>query len=119
MAKKLSNYLRTHRKRSRLSQAEIAYLLGCRDGAKVSRYERKVREPGLRTILALELVFGIPARELFAGIYDEVKETAVRRAKILLKQLEISGPGCLREVKKEEVLKRIQEADDNQPPDIK
>ncbi len=35
---KLANYLRAYRKRSGLSQSEVAYLLGCKNGAQVSRY---------------------------------------------------------------------------------
>jgi len=69
MAYKLNNYLRTYRKRASLSQDEVAYLLGCRSGAKVSRYERFARQPTLQTALAYEAIFGVPVRELFAGIY--------------------------------------------------
>ena len=38
---KLENYLRTYRKRSGLTQREVAFLVGCRNGAQVSRYERR------------------------------------------------------------------------------
>ena len=45
MASYLHNYLRTYRKRAGLSQAEVAFLLGCHSGAKVSRYEHAARRP--------------------------------------------------------------------------
>ena len=72
MSHKLENYLRTYRKRSGLSQDEVAYLLGCQNGTKVSRYERFARKPSLETLFAYEVVFGAPARELFAGVYQKV-----------------------------------------------
>ena len=68
MAHRLPNYLRTHRKRAGLSQDEVAFLLGCRSGAKVSRYERLARRLSLETAFAYEALFGVPARELFAGV---------------------------------------------------
>jgi len=37
MSHKLQNYLRTYRKRNSLSQDEMAFLLGCQSGTKVSR----------------------------------------------------------------------------------
>ena len=71
---KLENYLRTYRKRSGLSQDEVAFLLGCQNGTKVSRYERFARKPSLETLFAYEVVFGASARELFAGAYQKVEK---------------------------------------------
>ena len=51
MTHNLENYLRTYRKRSNLSQDEVAFLLGCRGGTKVSRYERHARKPNLEQFL--------------------------------------------------------------------
>jgi len=87
MAHRLPNYLRTHRKRAGLSQDEVAYLLGCRSGAKVSRYERLARRPSLETAFAYEAVFGVPARELFAGIFEKVEREVVKRARVLAGKL--------------------------------
>jgi transcriptional regulator with XRE-family HTH domain len=87
MAHKLHNYLRTYRKRSGLSQAEVAFLLGCKDGSMASRYERFRRQPPPETILAYEIIFGTPARELFAGLYQKVEEKTKRRAKLLARKL--------------------------------
>lgn len=74
------NYLRTHRKRASLSQRHIAMLLGARSGTKISRYEHYSRIPDLMTVFALEIIYGIPARDLFAGMYDEARRTTLRRA---------------------------------------
>ncbi|MGH9417027.1 MAG: helix-turn-helix transcriptional regulator [Terriglobales bacterium] len=63
----LDNYLATHRKRSGLSQQEIAWLLGHRSGAEIALFEKNRRDPNLKTALGLEIIFGVPAAELFAG----------------------------------------------------
>ena len=84
---KLPNYLRRYRKRARLSQEELAFLLGSGSGAKVSRYERFRRIPGLETALACEAIFGVPVRELFAGIFQKVEGNTGRRARLLARRL--------------------------------
>ena len=87
MSKKIHNYLRTYRKRSSLSQDEVAYLLGCQSGTKVSRYERSARKPNLETILAYAVVFGAPGRELFAGTFEKVEKKISNRAQLLTRKL--------------------------------
>src|SRR5256885_6196067 len=64
------NWLGTYRKRAGLPQREVAFLVGCRNGAQVSRYEKRRRLPPLRTALACEAAFGVPVSELFAGLRD-------------------------------------------------
>jgi len=83
MASRLPNYLKTYRKRAGLSQDEVAFLLGCKSGAKVSRYERLARRPSLETAFAYEALFGVPARELFAGVYQKVEGEIAKRARAL------------------------------------
>ena len=71
--RKLHNYLRTHRKRTGLSQREVAFLVSAsRGGAHVSRHEKRHRLPPLRTALAYESLYGIPVAKLFAGVYVKV-----------------------------------------------
>lgn len=81
--KPLDNYLRTERRYARLSQEDIAFLLGSRDGAQVSRYERGRRLPSLETAIAYEAILGIPIRELFLGIFQKVDLEVKARARIL------------------------------------
>jgi len=92
----LPNYLLTNRKRVRLSQEEVAFLLGGRGeskGSKISREESYGREPSLRDALAYELLYGKSIRELFAGIREEVEQEMVRRAKLLnLRKVETDSP---------------------------
>lgn len=82
----LPNYLLTNRKLTTLSQEEVAFLLGANGetkGSKISRDESFKREPGLRDVLAYELIYGKPARELFAGVYEQVEQEVAQRAKTL------------------------------------
>jgi transcriptional regulator with XRE-family HTH domain len=89
---KLENYLRTYRKRSGLSQDEVAFLLGCQSGTKVSRYEHSQRKPNLETLFAYEVMFGAPARELFAGTYQKVEKRISNRAQLLTRKLSRATP---------------------------
>jgi transcriptional regulator with XRE-family HTH domain len=84
---KLDNYLRTYRKSCGLSQREMAFLLGCQSGAKVSRYEHSKRLPPLETIFAYEVVLGIPAAELFAGVQEQAERKARHRVRLLARRL--------------------------------
>src|SRR4051812_16700978 len=79
----LPNYLRANRKRLALSQDEVAFLLGTRSGAKVSRYEHFVRVPSLETALAYEVIFKRSISELFGGLYQKAEKEIGQRAKIL------------------------------------
>ncbi len=88
-ARPLPNYLKTYRKRSSFTQREVAFLLGCKHGSKVSRYERGERVPSLRTVLACELVFRALARDLFAGTHQGVSAELRDRARELFKELDL------------------------------
>ncbi|MBI3818854.1 MAG: helix-turn-helix domain-containing protein [Planctomycetes bacterium] len=77
-----------HRKRSGLSQHEVAVLLGCQSGAKVSRYECGDRVPLLPDILALEIIYRAPARDLFAKTFDVVAPKIKGRAQKLSRDLD-------------------------------
>lgn len=89
-AQSLFNLLLKYRKRSALSQEDVAFLLGVQSGAKVCRYERFLREPGLQTALAFEAIFGCPISELFPGLFAKAQmEVRVRAKK--LQQKEIRG----------------------------
>jgi len=76
-----------YRKRSGLSQEELAYLLDAESASKVSRYERSSRIPGLKALIGYELIFGLTIEELFAGMYDNIQENVHDRAAQLLNTL--------------------------------
>ena len=106
MSAKLQNYLRTYRKRSGLSQDEVAFLLGCQSGTKVSRYEHSQRKPTLETLFAYEMVFGVPARELFAGVYQKVEKRILNRTHLLTRKLSRATPTPMA-ARKLQILKAI------------
>src|SRR5947208_11233269 len=76
---RLDNYLRTYRKRSGLTQSEVAFLLGCKTSAQVSRYEKQHHLPPLRTALACGTIFRVHLPELFAGIQESVDQEIAER----------------------------------------
>jgi transcriptional regulator with XRE-family HTH domain len=66
------NYLRAQRKRSGLTQREIAFLLGRKHDAIVSRFERRTRVPTLDAAFSLSVIFGVPLDELFPGFQEDL-----------------------------------------------
>lgn len=95
MAQPLHNYLRTYRKHAGLSQSEVAFLLGCRDGSRVCRHERFRRRPSLEVAMAYEALFQVSVRELFAGLYRKVASDTALRAKALTQELALRGSNRL------------------------
>jgi len=89
----LPNYLRTYRKRSGLSQKEVAFLLGFHSDSNVSRYEAPNHRPNLEALFAFEIIYDTPARELFAGVYDETKKKIQQRLRLLSEQWHAAGSG--------------------------
>jgi transcriptional regulator with XRE-family HTH domain len=85
--KKLPNYLRTYRRRAGLSQPDVAFLLGCKSKAKISRFELGTNLPTLKTALAYQAIFGVPVSELFAGVFEEIEREVTERAKLLQRTL--------------------------------
>lgn len=88
MSQKLPNYLKTYRKRACLSQDEIAFLLGSKSGAKISRYERFKRQPSLKILFKYAVIFKTPPEELFLGIYQKAEDEVLKSTKLLIKKLE-------------------------------
>ena len=86
--RKLLHYLRSYRKIVGLSQEELARLLGCQYGTKVSRYEQFQRSPALVTAIAYEIIFQAPLKSMFAGLYSQVEERVRRQARSLLAEVE-------------------------------
>lgn len=89
---RLTNYLRSHRKRSGLSQSEVAFLLGGGSGSKISAYERNAREPSLCALLAFELLYEAPLKELFAGLHERVRQELARRTRLLGQRWSAAAP---------------------------
>jgi transcriptional regulator with XRE-family HTH domain len=108
----LQNYLRAHRRRAGLYQHEVAALLGAASGDKVSLHEKFARKPAVNAVFAYEIIFNRPARELFAGDYEEVRLAVRSRAERLAKRLreETPEPQPLLVARKLELLRAVTES---------
>lgn len=91
MQKPLHNYLRAYRKRSGLTIAEVAYLLGSEHGITVSRHERGERSLDLDTALAYGFILGAELHQLFEGQAAEIEVAVRKRAATLAASLREVG----------------------------
>jgi len=89
---RLDNYLRMHRKRADLSQAEVAFLLGLENGSDVSRHEQNRRVPSLDAALAYEVILGQPVVELFAGRIERLARRLSSPASRLAERIDPNDP---------------------------
>jgi transcriptional regulator with XRE-family HTH domain len=69
---RLISYLRAHRKRSGLTQKELAFLVGIKSGTQLSRFERLKREPSAEMLIAFMIIFKKPPEELFPHTHDRI-----------------------------------------------
>jgi transcriptional regulator with XRE-family HTH domain len=86
--RRLLNYLKTYRKHSGLSQSDISFLIRLKDKSELSRYERGVRQPSLRTALACQELYGVAVSDLFAGLSDIVARDTRHQMKKLQSRLQ-------------------------------
>lgn len=91
-AGELPNYIRTYRKRAFLTQSEVAFLLGAKSSAGVSRHERFKQIPDLETLLAYEVLFRAPVRNLFKGTHAQVEGKLRKRVRLLIQKLTDAYP---------------------------
>ena len=96
---KLPNYLRTYRRRLHLSQDDVAFLLGSKSGAQISRYERAQQAPTLRILLAYQFLLGTPIRELYGGVAQKSERDLKKRIRRLIQELTRGELGRLSKVK--------------------
>jgi len=87
----LGSYLRTHRKRSGLSQRELADILGLLTEWQVSQHEKSLTVPILLTAMSYEILFRVPISRLFPGIYETVRDNVESRLAELEKRLQQSS----------------------------
>ena len=116
----LTSYLRTFRRRTRLSQNEIAFLLcgGCKSettkrkcsatGTTVSRHESGQQRPSLETLIAYEIIFGTQLNTIYPERYAALHQRIRNRAAALLDEL-LEVPPSPRQVQKVAALRRIVE----------
>src|SRR6267142_3316180 len=68
-----ANHLRVVRKKLKLSQKQVARLLGHKCTATLSKYERGGRPPPLPIAIKLALVYRSSVEELFPAMHREIK----------------------------------------------
>ena len=88
------NRLRMLRRRLGLTQRELADLIGHSTDTQISRLERGLRAPHFVEALKLELVFSLPATEIFTRLTRSVLDEVVQAVEKLNEKLLQSG--CLR-----------------------
>lgn len=73
MSNKFALDLKVARKKSGLTQADLAHLLGASRG-KVSHLERGTTVPTVRDICTLSMVYGKSFESLFAPVFEEIAQ---------------------------------------------
>jgi DNA-binding XRE family transcriptional regulator len=81
--RKSANHLRTHRRKSGLSQRQIGELLGYRKEVQVSRHEGSKAVPLLMSAFGYQVIFRVPIHALFPGIYEGVRQRIEERLRAL------------------------------------
>lgn len=102
---KVSCYVLTQRLLAGLGQEELRALLPRAGRNRVSTIERELHPPNGGEILAYEVIFGLPARELFPKRYAEIEEEIIDRAYALHRKLE--GKNDKKSVQKRAFLEAI------------
>jgi DNA-binding XRE family transcriptional regulator len=105
------NYVRTFRQRHCLTEDELAFLVSHRSHTRISRIEIGRAVPNLAVGLALEVLFRQTPRQMFPGLYEEVEDEVMRRAKSFLDDLE--GRGDRRSRAKRDLLESLARADEH------
>ena len=75
----LPNYLRAYRKRSGLSQEELAFAADLSGKSELCQLERFYREPSYRTAASCARALGVSTDQLFAGTNASAVEKALPR----------------------------------------
>ena len=75
----VGTYLRFLRRKSGLSQRQLARILGSVTANQISRHERSAAPPNLLTAFGYQVVFQEPVSDIFPGLYHAV-ETAIEES---------------------------------------
>ena len=76
-----TNRLMLYRKRMRLSQKQVASILGLKNVSVLSNYERGISRPSLQRALGLEIVYRVPVAFLFPDLYEQTRSRIREREK--------------------------------------
>lgn len=84
-------YLRAFRKRSRLTQSDVAFLLGLPEHTNVCHWESGRRSPSLEVSILYHLLFEIPHEKFFKEGNEAFVKVIAERIPVLLDGLR-NGP---------------------------
>ena len=73
------------RRRAGLTQADLAFLLGARSHTTVSRLERGQQVPDGRSLVILELVFGVAPSGVFPALRERIEAVVAARIEKLVR----------------------------------
>lgn len=110
MPRSIPNHIRSHRKRWRLSQKELAILTGFKSREFISQIERFLIQPSVRFMIVCEVIFDIPVKKLFPGLFDDLAEDVLNECEILLDRIK-SDNGSDATEKRKLMLKLLQRAE--------
>ncbi|MCG3165645.1 MAG: hypothetical protein POELPBGB_01413 [Bacteroidia bacterium] len=86
------NYLRTYRKQTEITQADMAFLLHKEDNSNLSRCEKGKRAPSVHMIIVYSLLFNTPVISFFTNQRDLIKQRLIDRIQELIEQLKTEDP---------------------------
>lgn len=86
----VGTYLRFLRRKSGLSQRELARILGTVTGGQISRHERSVSPPTLIAAFGYQIVFRKPVSEMFPGLYHTIEAGVAERLEAFERELDES-----------------------------
>lgn len=75
----VGTYLRFLRRKSGLSQRELALILGSVTASQISRHERSIAPPSLLTAFGYQAVFRMSLSDIFPGLYHAVEDVIEER----------------------------------------
>ena len=87
----VGTYLRFLRRKSRLSQRDLARILGSVSASQISRHERSITLPSMLTAFGYQVVFQKPVSEIFPGLFHAVEAGLEDRLEEFVHELNISA----------------------------
>ena len=82
---KHKNNLMLIRRKLGLERKQVAILLGHKTANEISRFERSIKKPGLKTAFKMQIIYGFPIQILFYGYYGKCLREIRTQEKVLNK----------------------------------
>jgi transcriptional regulator with XRE-family HTH domain len=92
---------------------DVAFLLGWRTSAQLSRYEHFFYMPKLQNVLALAVILQVPVSKLFPKQYEDLQKLIAQRARFFEARRGLRGPQARRTIQRLSLLKGETQTDNN------